>query len=97
LSRNTEDEDYRKLKERIIDLQFQIQRDNTVIARREREINVLEARLEQARQIVETYRHKFVAKIKAGPPSDYQDLWFLCKDFRDELSVVLEDKQEAPK
>jgi len=43
----------------------------------------------QLQEILDEYTQQLIAKTKAGPPSDYQDLWFLCKQFRDEVEKVL--------
>jgi len=45
---------------------------------------------QKLQQILDDFTPKFIGKCKAGPPSDYQNLWFLCKEFRDKLEGLLE-------
>ena len=43
----------------------------------------------QLQAILDEYGPKFTMKCKAGPPSDYQDLWYLTKEFRTKLEGLL--------
>ena len=50
----------------------------------------LEDMAEKLQKLLDDYLPKFVSKCKAGPPSDYQNLWFLTKEFLDKIEKVLE-------
>lgn len=64
-------------------------RDDCLLANQE-----ILGRLERIRSLIKEFQAQLTAKAMAGPPSRYQDLWFMVHDFVESLKKEAQLEKE---